>query len=99
MDLMLLAPPTFEQLQRDAHRKPIGHVELPVASPLHLIALKLHALKQPQRAADGKDSGDIIELMRSVEMDGQSPAFKAILEKYGDETTRAKLREFIAQKR
>ena len=45
VDLMLVTDGTFEKLARESRRVQIADAMRPVPSPMHLIALKLHALK------------------------------------------------------
>jgi hypothetical protein len=89
LDLMLLSSATFLKLTQSSKWKPMGNVSLPVPDPLHLIALKLHAMQQPARALEGKDLPDILGLIRLTEIDVQSEAFQTILQKYADPATRA----------
>lgn len=97
VDLMLVAPTTFEKLRRDSRMRKIGKHLLPIVSPLHLMAMKLHALHQPRRAADGKDLNDIVALIKGGIINVQTPDFRAIIEKYGDKTTRARLSRFYPE--
>ena len=54
VDVMLLNKETFEKLWLESREVLLGGVRLRVPKPLHLVALKLHALKQnPDRM--GKD--------------------------------------------
>jgi hypothetical protein len=89
LDLMLLAVDTFQKMHNAAVLRKVGGLQLPVASPLHLAAMKFHALRQPQRAADGKDLQDIIGLIRGGFIDVQSPDFQVILNKYADDSTKS----------
>ena len=60
-------------------------------SPLHLIALKLHALNNDARAAQGKDLPDIIGLIRACDLDTESLEFQAILDRYANDTIRSEI--------
>lgn len=97
VDLIFLTNQTFTKMLHEARELPVGAVALPVASPLHLIAMKLHALKQPHRAADGKDFLDIIGLIRAKQIDVQSPDFQSIISKHADAVTREKLLRSLAE--
>jgi hypothetical protein len=58
VDVMLLNASTFQKLRAESREVEVGGIVLHAPKPLHLVALKLHALKQnPERL--GKDWGDI----------------------------------------
>ena len=64
VDVMLLDAPTFAKLHAESQEIVLLGVTLRAPKPLHLVALKLHALKQqPERAV--KDWPDILHLLRS----------------------------------
>lgn len=66
VDVMLLDASTFEKLRAEGREIELSGVVLRALKPLHLIALKLHALKQnPARL--GKDWEDIQYLLRLEE--------------------------------
>lgn len=91
VDLMLMSPETFKKIHQTSVLKKIGTVDLLVPSPLHLIAMKLHALKQPRRAAEGKDLNDMINLIRFAQINVQSSDFQAIIDRYADASTKKEL--------
>lgn len=71
VDVMRLSGETFEKLWVQSREVPLGGAQLRVPKPLHLVALKLHALKQnPNRM--GKDWEDIKYLLETTrgEWDG-----------------------------
>ena len=60
VDLMLADEQTFRAIQQESRRCDIGNgLSLVIPSPLHLIAMKLHALPSPQRFDDGVDLQDV----------------------------------------
>jgi hypothetical protein len=91
VDLMLLSPETFSKLQKSSIPRQVGTVELPIPAALHLVAMKLHALRQPERARQGKDLPDVIGLIRCSQIDVQGNEFQAMVDKYADAPTRAAL--------
>lgn len=91
VDLMFLTPETCDKLLQAASLEPVGSVSLPVPHPLHLIAMKLHALRQPARAADGKDLQDIVGLIRQKQIDVRSEQFQDILSRYAKSETKDEL--------
>ena len=95
IDLMLVDESTFEKLWAEARVLDFAGVSLRAPKPLHLIALKLHALKNPTRAARGKDLPDIIQLMRIAELDLANPELEVILKRYADDRTIDLLRRLV----
>lgn len=91
VDLMILSSDTFENLRAGGAPRPMGNVSVPVPSPLHLVAMKLHALRQPLRAKQGKDLTDIMGLICAAEIDVRSDEFQSILLKHADSATREQL--------
>lgn len=95
IDLMLVDESTFEKLWAEARVLDFAGVPLRAPKPLHMIALKLHALKNPTRAARGKDLPDIIQLIRIAELDLANPELQVILRRYADDRTIDLLRRLI----
>ena len=60
VDLMLADAETFLKIQQASSPAEVGHgLTLPIPSALHLIAMKLHALRSPHRLAHGLDLQDV----------------------------------------
>ena len=60
VDLMLADARTFAAIQGDSRRCDIGNgLSFAIPSPLHLIAMKLHALRSPERFENGVDLQDV----------------------------------------
>lgn len=91
IDLMLVDPPTFEKLSHASEEKVYGGRQIKVASILHLIALKLHATRTWDRAIQGKDYYDILNLIRIHKLDTASLEFLEILNRYASESIRERL--------
>jgi len=64
VDLLFVDRPTFEKLQANSIILQRGPVALLTPSLPHLIALKLHAIRN-NPAREARDLGDIIELLRA----------------------------------
>ena len=90
-DLMLVNRETFSRLNKDRQEALFGSSQLAAPHPLHLIALKLHAMKNGDRRRTGKDLVDIVQLIRLCEIDTTSVGFQQIVEKYANQPTRALL--------
>ena len=84
LDVMLVNESTFAKLDADAAPTDVGgeyHVK--VASARHLVAMKLHALKQSGGRL--KDMADIVMLIGGGEIDVAGPDFRAMCLKHADE--------------
>jgi len=96
IDLMLVDRSTFDQMDAQKVWLHFGEALLPVPSPLHLIALKLHAMRNPERFATGRDLADILQLIRICAIDLQSAEFQQTLDRYADPRTAFLLRQAAA---
>lgn len=93
IDLMLVNDSTFEKVTREARLLQVAGQSRPVPAPLHLIALKLHALKHGPVARKDKDIPDIVELVRLQRIDIESPAFAKICAAYGTKELHDEIRK------
>lgn len=94
VDLMLADLQTFATIQRDSRRCDIGNgLSLAIPSPLHLIAMKLHALRSPARFENGVDLQDVKYLIKTAKIDTSSKEFTEIVERYATDAIRKILRE------
>ncbi len=88
IDVMLVAPETFQKLYAERVECLIGTARLNFPKPLHLIALKLHAMKNPGRLAQGKDLLDILNLVSLCKIDTERQDFQGVLDRYANEEIR-----------
>ena len=94
VDLMLANEETFQRIQAESHRCEVGHkLTLAVPSALHLIAMKLHALRNPHRVEKGIDLQDVQHLIKTAKIDISLPDVRAILERYASDTIRRRIEE------
>jgi hypothetical protein len=91
VDLMLADEETFRKLQRDSRRQLVTSAELALPSALHLIAMKLHALKNEARMQRSPDFEDVIHLIKTANIDIRGPDFREIVERYASEPIRARI--------
>ncbi len=91
IDIMIVSDETFDKMKARAETKALMDAEHLVPRALELIALKLHALRDPVRAAKGMDLADILALARGEGLSLENPDFKAILQKYADEQTQGEI--------
>lgn len=88
VDVMIVASETFRKLLAARVECLIGTAKLYVPKPLHLIALKLHAMKNPGRLRQGKDLLDIVNLISLCNIDIEAQEFQDILDRYANEEIR-----------
>jgi hypothetical protein len=91
VDIMLVSRETFLKLTDGQRELEFGPTRLRVPQPLHLIALKLHAMKNDERRRLGKDLPDILQLIRLCGIDPAGVEFRRIVERYANPQTRALL--------
>lgn len=91
IDLMLVDALTFLKLMAGSEVRTYGGCEIRVAGVLHLIALKLHATRTWDRAVQGKDFYDILNLIRINRIDIDSPDFQTILNRYATSSIKERL--------
>ena len=96
LDLMFVDEPTFAKLLAGKTSLPVGGSVLPVAGVLHLIALKLHALRSETRS-EGKDFYDVVNLMRLHQIDPTEASAHEILERYATTDLRQRLLAELAR--
>ena len=78
IDLMLVRDETFEQFWTASEERTAMGVLVRVPSLDHLIALKLHALKQQLAQRTFKDADDVESLVRMNKLDLQSPRYEQL---------------------
>ncbi len=91
VDVMLVSTETFSKLYAGRQLLDFGGTLLPVPKPLNLIALKLHAMRHPERFKKGKDLPDILNLISICKIDPLSGEFLDILSRYASDETRSLL--------
>lgn len=88
-DLMLANDETFRNIRSESRCRDVGNDRtLAIPSALHLIAMKLHALRNPRRVERGTDLQDVRHLIKTARLDISSPAFSAILDRYATDEIR-----------
>jgi hypothetical protein len=92
VDLMCVASATWEKLATAAENETLGDgYRVAWPSPLHLIALKLHAWKGPFRSGKERDWSDIVGLIDKCHIDLLDPAVREIVTRYGGDDALTKL--------
>ncbi|MEM7603165.1 MAG: nucleotidyltransferase [Verrucomicrobiota bacterium] len=101
VDLMIVDQSTWEKLLGEAREAEYGRgIPLKVAAVEHLIAMKLRAVKSPQRRFDAVDWQDIIELSYREGLDpGKHEQFRNLVLDFGSEDLLEKLIDEIEIRR
>ena len=95
IDIMFVNENTFASMEKESKEVSFGGAhQVKVPSPHHLISLKLHAAKQPDRGEILKDLSDILAIVRAAGIDLHSPSFKEMCLKYGNESVYSDLCRF-----
>ena len=97
---MLADPSTFARIKGGSRRCDIGNgLSLAIPSPLHLIAMKLHALRSPARVENGIDLQDVKHLIKTAKIDISSKEFTDIAERYATDAIRTRILRDSAKNR
>jgi hypothetical protein len=92
VDLMLADTDTFQKIRLDSHLQDLGNdLKLAIPSPLHLIAMKLHALRNPARLESGIDLQDVKHLIRTARIDTSSSEFTDTIQRHATPALRDRL--------
>ena len=91
VDLMFVNDATWDKMSTAAVCVEIGHATCRVPNLLHLIALKVHALKNGHTARFLKDFQDVEGLILVNKLDVASSEVKEIFQRYGTEALYQKI--------
>ena len=92
MDLMFVSEATFEGMFAASRETGLGPVTARIPSLQHLIALKLHVLKQGLEHRVLGDLDDVIQLVLVNGVNLDQSEWKQIFEKYGSQELYEKAR-------
>jgi hypothetical protein len=94
LDFMFVEAETFCGIQKECKTETFQDAEFLVSKSEHLIALKLHAIKQQPSARELKDLNDIVELIKANRLDISSDSFKSLCLKFGTPESYKKILEY-----
>jgi predicted nucleotidyltransferase len=83
VDLMFGNEQTFSGMLAEAKESTVTGIAVKIPSLEHLIALKLHALKNTHGRRGLKDLVDVVSLLEANKIDVGSDKFKRLCERYG----------------
>ena len=85
IDFVFVDQKTFDSIAADGKKIKVAGETFPVPSLEHLIALKLHAIKNHFETRQFKDLPDIVNLIRENKMNIRSLRFRQLCLKYGSQ--------------
>lgn len=91
LDLMLVARETLDAMVEEARTVEIEGEPVAIPAVLHLVALKLHALKSGGFERQGRDYLDIVGLIRGAGLDPRGAELQRIFERHGTEEWRERI--------
>src|SRR5215469_9473789 len=83
LDLMIVDDQTFARIEVTANQKVLDGRQIRIPDALRLIALKLHATRDPARRTTETDWQDIAGLVRASNRNLEDPELQAIISQYG----------------
>jgi hypothetical protein len=98
LDLMLVNDATYDGMAAASLPVQVMGASLRMVSVKHLIALKLHVLKQGKLPRFLDDFLDVVELVKSNRLDLQSPEFHDLFLRYGTTDLYEKVRRIASAK-
>jgi hypothetical protein len=84
LDVMVVNDQTFSGMHAEAVSGSLGGVEVKHPSLRHLLALKLHVLKQALPHRELRDLYDVIQLAHINKLDAAGDDFRRLCERYGN---------------
>jgi hypothetical protein len=96
VDLMLVDAGTFGKLSADALTVTMAESSVQLPSLPHLIALKLHALRQGGAHRYERDLGDVITLLQVNHVDLATPKYREIVARYATPAILAEIERRLA---
>lgn len=85
LDLMFVDESTFDRMWQSSEERDFGGSRAPVPCLDHLLALKLHALKQALPHRTSKDAEDVEILTRRNGLNLSDPHYEQLFLKYGNQ--------------
>ena len=94
IDMLVVNDDTFASIHDEGHSIKIADETWPIPSPAHLIALKIHAMKNnPKR--QNRDIPDIVEIIRKTGDQVSDEELRRLCQKYGAEDIYQKIKGFL----
>lgn len=94
VDVLLVDQNTFEKMLAESHSFNTGRASFNVPCALHMIMLKLHAMKN-NKGREIKDLGDIVEILRNSRDIVDDKDLDDICSRYGPESIYSKIKDAL----
>jgi Nucleotidyl transferase of unknown function (DUF2204) len=96
LDLMIVDQRTFGRIKATSNEKVLDGEKIRIPDPLRLIALKLHATRDPNRRTSETDWQDVAALVVRTNRNLEDPELRAIVSQYGGPTALAEIRRRLS---
>jgi predicted nucleotidyltransferase len=96
LDLLIVGSETFAKMIAHPETATLDGASIQVPRLSHLIALKLHAIRENPTKRYARDMGDIVELLSVNGITLEAPEFRAIFDRYATADIRAEVERRLA---
>ena len=96
LDLMIVDDRTFGRIEVTSNEKVLDGEPIRIPDVLRLIALKLHATRDPNRRTSETDWRDVAALLLKNNQNLENPELRAIISQYGGPTALAEIRRRLS---
>ncbi len=96
VDLMIVDDRTFGRIEVTSNKKVLDGEQIRIPDALRLIALKLHATRDPNRRTSETDWQDVAALLMTTNQNLEDPELRAIISQYGGTTALAEIRRRLS---
>jgi len=96
LDLMIVDDRTFRRIEDTSNEKLLDGEQIRIPDVLRLVALKLHAVREPTRRTSETDWQDVAGLLLTTNQNLEDPELQAIVTQYGGPTALAEIRRRLS---
>jgi hypothetical protein len=96
LDLMIVDDRTYRRIEDTSSERILDGEAIRIPDVLRLIALKLHATREPTRRTSETDWQDVLGLLLTTNQRLEDPELQAIISHYGGPTALAEIRRRIS---
>jgi hypothetical protein len=94
LDLMIVDDGTFDRIENTSNEKMLDGEQIRIPDVLRLVALKLHATREPTQT----DWQDVVALVLAANQNLEDPELQAIISQYGGPKALAEIRERLSDR-
>ena len=96
LDLMIVDDGTFDRIENTSNEKMLDGEQIRIPDVLRLVALKLHATREPTRRTSETDWQDVVALVLTTNQNLEDPELRAIVSQYGGPTALAEIKRRLS---